>query len=108
MQDEAQLQSATKEYFNLDRENAIFEAKISLPLRLRSDNLYGKFFKLANLLSSFNILRSHFSKIKVIFRNFNDWNLLRLWELNIKFVNNIIARQKRQNRKTTTSSRVHG
>ena len=43
MQDEAQLQSATKEYFNLDRENAIFEAKISLPLRLRSDNLYGKF-----------------------------------------------------------------
>ena len=108
MQDEAQLQSATKEYFNLDKENAIFEAKISLPLRLRSDNLYGKFFKLANLLSSFNILQSHFSKIKVIFRNFNDWNLLRLWELNIKFVNNIIARQKRQNRKTTTSSRVHG
>ena len=108
MQDEAQLQSATEEYFNLDRENAIFEAKISLSLRLRSDNLNGKFFKLANLLSSFNILRSHFGKIKVICRNFNDWNLLRLWELNIKFVNNIIARQKRQNRKTTTSSRVHG
>ena len=107
MQDEAQLQSATKEYFNLDGENAIFEAKISLPLRLRSDNLYGKFFKLANLLSSFNILRSHFSKIKVICWNFNNWNLLRLWELNIKFVNNIIAQEKRQNRKTTTSSRVH-
>ena len=107
MQDEAQLQSATKEYFNLDGENAIFEAKISLPLRLRSDNLYGKFFKLANLLSSFNILRSHFSKIKVICRSFNNWNLLRFWELNIKFVNNIVARQKRQNRKTTTSSRVH-
>ena len=35
MQDEAQLQSATEEYFNLDRENAIFVAKISLPLRLR-------------------------------------------------------------------------
>ena len=75
MQDEAQLQSATEEYFNLDGENAIFEAKISL--RLRSDNLYGKFFKLANLLSSFNILRSHFSKIKVICRSFNNWNLLR-------------------------------
>ena len=107
MQDEAQLQSATEEYFNLDGENAIFEAKISLSLRLRSDNLYGKFFKLANLLSSFNILRSHFSKIKVICRSFNNWNLLRFWELNIKFVNNIVARQKRQNRKTTTSSRVH-
>ena len=78
MQDEAQLQSATEEYFNLDGENAIFEAKISLSLRLRSDNLYGKFFKLANLLSSFNILRSHFSKIKVICRSFNNWNLLRL------------------------------
>jgi len=107
MQDEAQLQSATEEYFNLDGENAIFVAKISLSLRLRSDNLYGKFFKLANLLSSFNILRSHFSKIKVICRSFNNWNLLRFWELNIKFVNNIVARQKRQNRKTTTSSRVH-
>lgn len=38
------LQSATKEYFNKDAENAIFVAEIVLPLRLRPDDLYGKFF----------------------------------------------------------------
>ena len=39
------LHGATEDYFNLDGENAIFVARIGLPLRLQSDNLYGKFLK---------------------------------------------------------------
>ena len=39
------LRSASEEYFNSDGENAIFVARIGLPLRLWSENLCENFFK---------------------------------------------------------------
>ena len=57
------LHGATEDYFNLDGENAIFVARIGLPLRLQS--VRKVFKKFARLGSSFEKFWKFFIEMKV-------------------------------------------